>query len=216
MSKAVLISIRPKWCQKIASGEKTIEVRKTKPKLETPFKCYIYCTQDKHLAFMQNQTGTNLIACMDVDAAIPVGGAIGNGKVIGEFTCDKIETVIWATYGKYAGLPFVAISGDEQGIKFTQYKEIKEYEKQTCLSENEIVSYLSRSKPRGRGGYLLHISDLRIYDTPKELSEFQSVCRVDFGCHACLHYDYAKMDCGEKAISRPPQSWCYVDDVQAK
>jgi hypothetical protein len=38
---AVLISIRPKWCEKIASGEKTIEVRKTKPKLLTPFKCYI-------------------------------------------------------------------------------------------------------------------------------------------------------------------------------
>lgn len=42
MSKAVLISIRPKWCEKIVSGEKTIEVRKTRPKMETPFKCYIY------------------------------------------------------------------------------------------------------------------------------------------------------------------------------
>lgn len=39
-----MISIRPKWCEKICSGEKTIEVRKTRPKLETPFKCYIYCT----------------------------------------------------------------------------------------------------------------------------------------------------------------------------
>lgn len=47
MSKAVLISIRPKWVEKIANGEKTIEVRKTKPKLETPFKCYIYCTLPK-------------------------------------------------------------------------------------------------------------------------------------------------------------------------
>ena len=42
--KAVLISIRPKWVEKIVSGEKTLEVRKTRPKLETPFKCYIYCT----------------------------------------------------------------------------------------------------------------------------------------------------------------------------
>lgn len=37
---AVLISIRPKWCEKIISGEKTIEVRKTRPKMDTPFKCY--------------------------------------------------------------------------------------------------------------------------------------------------------------------------------
>lgn len=45
MSKTVMLSIRPKWCEKIASGEKTIEVRKTRPKLDMPFRCYIYCTQ---------------------------------------------------------------------------------------------------------------------------------------------------------------------------
>lgn len=45
MSKAVMLSIRPKWCEKIINGDKTIEVRKTRPKLETPFKCYIYCTK---------------------------------------------------------------------------------------------------------------------------------------------------------------------------
>jgi hypothetical protein len=48
MSKAVMLSIRPKWCEKIVSGEKTIEVRKTRPKLNTPFKCYIYCTLPKY------------------------------------------------------------------------------------------------------------------------------------------------------------------------
>lgn len=47
--KSVLISIQPKWCELIASGKKTIEVRKTKPKLETPFKVYIYCTKDEPL-----------------------------------------------------------------------------------------------------------------------------------------------------------------------
>ena len=44
--KSVLISIKPKWCELIVSGKKTVEVRKTKPKLETPFKCYIYCTKN--------------------------------------------------------------------------------------------------------------------------------------------------------------------------
>lgn len=42
--KSVLISIKPKWCELIAGGKKTIEVRKTKPKIDTPFKCYIYET----------------------------------------------------------------------------------------------------------------------------------------------------------------------------
>ena len=44
-NKAVLISIRPEWCDLIVRGKKTIEVRKTRPKLETPFKVYIYCTK---------------------------------------------------------------------------------------------------------------------------------------------------------------------------
>ena len=61
----VLISIRPEWCQKIISGEKTIEVRKTWPKIKTPFRCHIYCTKGR-----------------------PDMGR--NGKVIGEFTCDEM------------------------------------------------------------------------------------------------------------------------------
>lgn len=66
MSNAVLISIRPKWCELIASGKKTIEVRKTKPKLLPPFKCYIYCTQTDEL----------------------VSAPGWPGRVIGEFICD--------------------------------------------------------------------------------------------------------------------------------
>ena len=45
MSKAVLLSIRPNWCKKIANLRKTVEIRKTAPNLEVPFKCYIYCTK---------------------------------------------------------------------------------------------------------------------------------------------------------------------------
>lgn len=193
MSKAVLISIRPKWCEKIVNGKKTIEVRKTRPKLQTPFKCYIYCTRDKHLAFMQNQTGTNLIACMDVDAAIPVGGSIGNGKVIGEFICDRIDRL--------------APADEPYGI----YDIGDDYVLQTCLENGALWDY-----GHGTPLYGWHISDLRIYDTPKELSEFKTLCRVDADCCACPYYNYTKMDCDGRVIGRPPQSWCYVDDVQAK
>lgn len=68
MSKAVLISIKPKWCEKIANGEKTIEIRKSCPKLDTPFVCYIYCTKG----------GDANRLCGE------------HGKVIGEFICDRI------------------------------------------------------------------------------------------------------------------------------
>ncbi len=193
MSKAVLISIRPQWCQKIASSEKTIEVRKTKPKLETPFKCYIYCTRDKHLAFMQNQTDTNLIACMDVDAAIPVGGAIGNGRVVGEFTCDRIDRL--------------APADEPYGI----YDIGDNYVLQTCLENGALWDY-----GHGTPLYGWHISDLRIYDTPRELIEFQRVTDPCDSCHA--EYTWECTDCKKWGgdIKRPPQSWCYVDDVQVK
>ena len=73
--KEVLISIRPQWCEKIASGEKTIEVRKTAPKIQPPFKCYIYMTKGF--------------------ASYPVGNGMwchnnGGMVVIGEFVCDFV------------------------------------------------------------------------------------------------------------------------------
>lgn len=77
MSKAVLISIRPKWCEKIANGEKTIEVRRSRPNLTPPFKCYIYCTKPKfqHEDFIAVCGGPAFYA---------------GGKVIAEFVCSEI------------------------------------------------------------------------------------------------------------------------------
>lgn len=40
---SIIASIKPKWCELIVSGKKTIEVRKIAPK-EVPFKVYMYCT----------------------------------------------------------------------------------------------------------------------------------------------------------------------------
>lgn len=193
MSKAVMISIRPKWCEKIARVEKTIEVRKTRPKLETPFKCHIYCTKDKHLAFMQNASGTNLIACMNAETAIPVGGFLGNGKVIGEFTCDLIyELETRSPGGSYY------VKGEDQPTT-------NDVARQSCLTLKDMHEYL-----KGAKGYGWHISNLKIYDTPKELSKFSrpfencidKVCD-EFGCASCENGGH---------IKHAPQSWCYVEE----
>lgn len=76
MARAVMLSIRPQWCELIASGKKTIEVRKTVPKIDTPFKCYIYETKGK----IERPRG-------DEDGYIYQEGS---GAVIGEFVCDEI------------------------------------------------------------------------------------------------------------------------------
>lgn len=72
--KAVLISIRPEWCEKIINGRKTIEVRKTRPKMDMPFRCYIYRTKGSVPHIINGKW-----AKMEVD-----------GTVIGEFVCDDI------------------------------------------------------------------------------------------------------------------------------
>lgn len=187
MSKAVLISIRPKWCQKIASGEKTIEVRKNRPTLAPPFKCYIYCTREKHLAFMQNQTGTNLVGCIDAETAIPVGGFVGNGKVIGEFTCDRIYKIDKDS----VDFIFTRVHGG-----YSVYKKAAEECCGLCVAmpDNELFDYLGH-----RQGYGWHISNLKIYDTPKALEAFNGLRDTKFGA---APYE----------IKRAPQSWCYVEE----
>lgn len=176
MSKAVMISIRPKWCEKICSGEKTNEVRKTRPKLETPFKCYIYCTLPKypHEDFIVTD--------------YPRPQFYGGGKVIGEFTCDRI---------------FPINVFDNGGIQ----NWVFEHMERSCLTYEELADYIGN----GRTGYGWHISDLKIYDTPKKLSEFKGLCKVESDCCACPYYNYSKMDCDGRTIKRPPQSWCYVE-----
>ena len=194
---SVLISIRPKWCEKIASGEKTIEVRKTRPKLQTPFRVYIYRTKG---------TVPHIINGKWVQMEV-------GGTVIGEFTCDRIY-----------GLAPLNHAPDD-------------VEQQACLTREEIVRYLKGV------GYGWHISDLKIYDKPKELGDFWSYnealhkrydAETDFCCYdAANEYGEALTDCGDAyndilncyrcwnewsgwchRIKRPPQSWCYVEELK--
>lgn len=113
MAKAVLISIRPEWVEKIARGEKTVEVRKTRPKLETPFKCYVYRTKGvvKHIAKGE---------WFDM----PVGGT-----VIGEFTCDRITPLFNVCTDNWHHL-----AGDV-------HEWHKELVKRACLTDAELKAY---------------------------------------------------------------------------
>ena len=169
MSKAVMLSIRPKWCEKIASGEKTIEVRKTRPKLDTPFKVYIYCTSGRPDLNIPISPERLMQDYLDTGSMKSLNCPLGNGKVIGEFTCDRIY-----------GLAPLNHAPDD-------------VEQQACMTREEIVRYLKGV------GYGWHISDLRIYDAPRELSEFTGLRDTRFGA---APYD----------IKRPPQSWCYVEE----
>nr|DAH61825.1 MAG TPA: helix-turn-helix domain-containing protein [Caudoviricetes sp.] len=184
MSKAVMLSIRPKWCEKIVNGNKTIEVRKTRPKMDTPFKCYIYCTiggQDLNIPISQERLMRDYL---ETGSMKSLNCPLGNGKVIGEFTCDRIfELETKARGGSY----YVK----NEGQPTTNF-----IARQSCLDLKDMHGYLHAQK-----GYGWHITDLRIYDAPRELSEFTGLRDTRFGA---APYD----------IKRPPQSWCYVEEAK--
>lgn len=179
MSKAVMLSIRPKWVEKIANGEKTIEVRKTRPNIATPFKCYIYCTLPKypHEDFIATD--------------YPMPQFYGGGKVIGEFTCDRIFPIN------------VFDNGSIQNWLF-------EHMERSCLAYEELAGYIGN----GKTGHGWHISGLLIYNQPRKLSEFQRATDPCDSCHA--EYTWECKDCKKLGgdIKRPPQSWCYVEAMK--
>ena len=153
----VLISIRPEWGEKIINGRKTIEVRKTRPKMNPPFKCYIYRSVQ--------------------------------GGVIGEFVCDDIfERII--RIGAICEPPKYCIC--DWNMDCTPLDTLLA---DACLTKDELEKYLD-----GNVGYGWHISNLRIYDHPRDLWEFTGLRETKFGAEPV-------------PITRPPQSWRYVEGL---
>lgn len=168
--KSILLSIKPKYVELIARGEKTIEVRKTAPKCETPFKCYIYMTQGKlkDLGIYSEWVYKNRM------------------KVIGEFICNNASELDYVYYWNNG------------------------YEFATCFTYRQVADY-----GKGKTLYGWHISDLKIYDKPKELSEFSRPCSYSGLCFSCKRTSFKKdgnLLCNTK-ITRPPQSWMHVEDL---
>ena len=204
--KAVMISIKPKWVKKIVSGKKTIEVRKSRPTLETPFKCYIYCTKDGGWLVSVNGK-VNKPNTAQIDLKVDSVVTELNGAVIGEFVCDKIITVDCDSIA-----PFDPKTGEY-------------IQEETCLDRTEFIRYTNFRKAFG-----WHISNLVIYDEPKELSEFYQECK-EYGktgtintpkkCQKC-RYQYTRglaSKCridGLRPLKRPPQSWCYVEELRGE
>ena len=165
--KAVLISIRPNWCKLIWAGVKTVEVRRSRPKLETPFKAYIYCTGHDGWIIKSPKAGVQKM----------------DSRVIGEFICDDIRRI---------------------GPEYCVVKEdIESAIAGSCLTVPQVKDYagwksgLSYADLKDLYGW--HISGLKIYDQPRELRAFTGLRETRFGMQPV-------------EITRPPQSWCYMED----
>lgn len=219
--KSILISIKPKWCYKIASGEKAVELRKSAPKIQPPFKCYIYCTSCRsHFSVASGVCFGNDELYRNAQREIKYGSSVElmccdnydetyflNRKVIGEFICDEIREYYPISNIDPINKPY----GDDILAS-------------SCVSAEELNDFAWSGSGYGKL-YGWHISDLEIFDNPKELSHFVRICPewekepLTDKCYACEHCyrnneAYAtECDCeGEIHIKQAPQSWCYVEE----
>lgn len=241
--KAVMKSVSPRICEKVANGNCTILVSKTAPKCDAPFKEYIYATKAKkwfHSGIIL--TSDELLWLSNGKIKMCDGFELWadgedyqcvNSKVIGEFVCDEVEELHeWelSPQGKFADF---------------ERERLKNFLTAARLSEEEVVRYRG-NLPCFKPLYGLHISDLKIYDKPKELVEFykcgaesfEKLFDVDGLCQYCSETDYGehKYDissrwgmvscegrwCDEAyqqyldenfALTRAPSNWCYVEEL---
>ena len=198
--KAIMISIQPQWVEKILNGEKTIEIRKTKPSCELPCKVYIYCT-------MPNKQENRKPHSWEV---------VWLKRVVAEFTLNKVDTIEICD-------PCVLRNGEQQDWHW--------FKSNACLDSKEIISYIGYGNDHdGWGneyakGYAWHIDDLKIYDKPKELSEFYGAKECPYkdwgdidniGCWESYCEMFSRGECrfGHLKLERPPRSLCYVEELE--
>lgn len=220
--KSIMQSIKPQYCELIAAGKKTIEVRKTRPKLKPPFKVCIYATRPKQFFSISAalRTATDYLYMLE-NGTVKCGDGFEdydkrvktlNGKVIGEYICDDIVELEYDEF--------------EEGYMFKNCYcgyTLDEILSASCLSYDAFCKYGNR-KPI----YLWHITNLKIYDEPKELSEFYTICNKDDldQCGDCKYIEScgASFPCedgggwwcsvdNKKPLTRPPQSWLYCEEV---
>lgn len=182
--RAVMLSVRPQWCEKIAARWKSLELRKNKPNIPLPFKCYLYQTSASWgYPILRSLGPIDLLNRL----------AFGKGKVIGEFVCDHI-------------------------LGHCEMANADLAEQQSYVRRADIFKYSG-----GKEVFGWHISNLVIYEEPKPVSAFcvSGTCD-ERNCEICLWTNgefyaddtHCKVGEGKKPLFRPPQSWCYVEEMK--
>ena len=195
--KAIMKSVSPRICEKVANGNCTILVSKTAPKCGLPLKCYIYCTSAKPYLYKEANPPFELFLDSELYKGKGYDDRLFSSKVIGEFICDRIDEIYQCNSGWV--------------------------NENACISKDEFFDYLGI--PRGthfgydKKAYAWHISDLKIYGKPKELSEFYRPCSYSGICYSCNRFrpngtpNDKPNDFCDGEITRPPQSCFYVEEL---
>lgn len=180
--ESVIVSIKPKWLEKIIRGEKTIEVRKSAPK-EVPFRAYIYCTKSKGYE-------------VTVDEVRDDGKERhhnGKGKVVAMFVCDRVDKYTFSHYE-------------------AEYRVTHVEQKAMCLNQPELIRYGNGNLLYGWHITDLRIlprpQDLSIYSGRKRVLKGEKV-EIETPC-ICIFGSGNRLDWKPIPLTRPPQSWQHL------
>ena len=194
--KAILISTRPQWVELILNLIKKDEIRKGTAIGKAINKLIaeqgvapilLYCTKGKWGLYDNRSHITSASDIFFIDRFGYDKPPLLNGKVVAQFnaTAEEIVTVNRLDTGKV-----ILYRGHKDGLTNRELME------GSCLTFKEMNDYL-----QGEKGTAVHINDLKIFDKPKEISEFNTTQRIR----------YANLGLTEiKPLTRAPQSWCYV------
>lgn len=195
--KTIMIPIQPKYAELEMNGKKTIEVRKFYT--EPPFKVCNYVTYGM-LLYSEYPNGNDSreirLGKFKVTSKNNIGHQL-NGKVAYEYVVKYIEkrSIKGLIHSQSDFFTFCNKAGFKNPKEFFDYAGKKEYL------------------------YLLHISDLKIYDKPKELGEFRHLCKHYYdgnsGCEDyCGMYENGACKNGYIAITKPPQNFIYIEEIR--
>lgn len=191
--KSVLISIQPQWCEKIFNGSKSIEVRKSRPSIHTPFKVYVY--QTKH------NGGKAIVSEV-------LNSVYGGGKVIGSFVCDRVRLCI------PFGLKGHLLSQEVYREMCLTKEQLDKYGGLKTLYGWHITEPKLFDKPRELGEFYRSLPEKVLENGEYDCRKEWDVLCIDApeGGDYCAECPYG----GRVQITRAPQSWVYCETIDEK
>ena len=201
--RTLMISAHPEWVEKILNGKKTIEVRPWIPKGELPLKVLIYVTKEKPYLTWEKDINHFGLECKSFELHQEKGEyPYLNEKVVAKFILNKAEEIA----SPLSSTLIVDWTNEKISLPKTKTMNVIEFAQKTCLLVSDLPKYI-----KGKVGYAWHIDDLKIFERPKELSEFKNYKKF-----VSYDYTYTKkyVDWELRPLTKAPQKmvWVYIDE----
>lgn len=192
--KAVILSLRPQWCELIFNGSKSIEVRKSRPSIDMPFRVYVYQTKHKG--------GKAIVSEV-------LNSVYGGGKVIGSFVCDRIDKYTFSNYEARYRINDVDIAKT-----CLTHPELIAYGKGKPLYGWHITEPKLFDKPKELGEFYRSLPEKVLENGEYDCRKEWDVLCIDApeGGDYCAECPYG----GRVQITRAPQSWVYCETIDER